>query len=161
MKEEDIVLSDNPKILEDPGCQTVLFVNTPEEQGKNKIFMYRSREEIYKDLLELTGTKEEDKGNSSLKESGIIVVFSPEGGDGKTLLALKRAGELSRNKRVLNEGITLSLRGSPSLCFGRKERILRRVWKIWHISWEGSGLSHRSDTIKTCWIFPWRISEDL
>lgn len=108
VKEEDIVLSDNPKILEDPGCQTVLFVKTPEEQGKNKIFMYRSRDEIYKDLLELTGTKE-DKGNSSLKESGIIVVFSPEGGDEKTLLALKRAGELSRNKRVLY----LSLCGFP------------------------------------------------
>ena len=56
--EEDIALSDDPKILEDLRCQTVLFVKTPEEKGKNKIFMFRSREEIYSDLLELTGMKE-------------------------------------------------------------------------------------------------------
>lgn len=107
--EEDIALSDDPKILEDLRCRTVLFVKTPEEKGKNKIFMFRSREEIYSDLLELTGMKEGYKGNSPPKESGIIVVFSPEGGDGKTLLALKRAGELSHNKRVLY----ISLCGFP------------------------------------------------
>lgn len=107
--EEDIALSDDPKILEDLRCQTVLFVKTPEEKGKNKIFMFRSREEIYSDLLELTGMKEGYKGNSPPNESGIIVVFSPEGGDEKTLLALKRAGELSHYKRVLY----ISLCGFP------------------------------------------------
>ncbi|MCI8365509.1 MAG: hypothetical protein HFG34_11270 [Eubacterium sp.] len=105
----DIALSDDPKILEDLQCQTVLFVKTPEEKGKNKIFMFCSREEIYNELVKLTGTREGNNRNRSQKESGIIVVFSPEGGDEKTLLALKRAGELSRNKRVLY----LSLCGFP------------------------------------------------
>lgn len=105
----DIALSDDPKILEDLQCQTVLFVKTPEEKGKNKIFMFCSREEIYNELVKLTGTREGNNRNRPQKESGIIVVFSPEGGDEKTLLALKRAGELSRNKRVLY----LSLCGFP------------------------------------------------
>ncbi len=109
VREEDIALSDDPKKLENLKCQTVLFVKTPEEKGKNKIFKFRSREEIYSDLLELTGTKEGYKGNSPPKESGIIVVFAPEGGDEKTLLALKKAGELSHNNRVLY----ISLCGFP------------------------------------------------
>ncbi len=109
VREEDIALSDDPKKLENLNCQTVLFVKTPEEKGKNKIFMFRSREEIYSHLLELTGTKEGYKGNSPPKENGIIVVFAPEGGDEKTLLALKRAGELSHNNRVLY----ISLCGFP------------------------------------------------
>ncbi len=109
VREEDIVLSDDPKKLENLKCQTILFVKTPEEKGENKIFMFRSREEIYRDLLELTGTKEGYKRNCPPKESGILVVFAPEGGDEKTLLALKRAGELSRNNRVLY----ISLCGFP------------------------------------------------
>ncbi len=105
---EDIVLSDDPEILKDLQCQAALLVQTPEEQGKNKIFMFRSREEIYNDLLDLTGTK---KGQAGIppNERRIIAVFSPEGGDGKTLLALTRAGELSCKKKVLY----ISLCGFP------------------------------------------------
>lgn len=112
VRDEDIVLTDDPKISGNPDGQIVLFVKTPEEQGKNKIFMYRSREEIHRELLELTGKKEALNRNISPQERGIIVVFSPEGGDEKTVLALKRAGELSRNKRVLY----ISLCGFP-ICF--------------------------------------------
>lgn len=104
----DYVLSDDGEWLHRLGCHTVQLTEHPGGSENKKIFMYQSRDKVYRQMLELTGTKDESTGNVS-RESRVICIFSPEGGDAKTVLALRMARELAQAHAVLY----ISLCGFP------------------------------------------------
>lgn len=97
---EDYLVTDCGESGQKPECHVVKMVKKPEEAGDNAIFMYQSREEVYQELLRVTETGEKEK---KCKLGGVkrIVVFSPEGGDEKTVLALQTAGNLAKKEKVL------------------------------------------------------------
>ncbi len=94
-QESDVVVCDDLKKLNQLACHKILIVRQREEETEETIFMYQNRETIYQRLLQIVGAQ-------NLGEvPKVMCVFSPEGGDEKTLLALERAIELGKSRRVL------------------------------------------------------------
>lgn len=107
---QDFVISDKETFLADLNCQSVLLAKQAVEDGGNKIFMYQGRTEVYKQLLRIIGSEfveEECQGEN--ENSKVVCIFSPEGGDTKTLLAVDRALKKTGRERVLY----ISLCGFP------------------------------------------------
>lgn len=107
---QDFVVSDKEKILAGLNCQKVQMMKQAAD-GERKIFMYQSRADIYRRLLHIIGSEPMESGSQGEKAGPkIICVFSPEGGDAKTLLALGRAVERAVGESVLY----ISLCGFPT-----------------------------------------------
>lgn len=113
-EEQDYVLTDVAEIRK-VNCHILQLGKTPEEEGENKIFMYQNREKIYQEVLEKMGETLYTEAGETENNNKLICVFSPEGGDEKTLLALRMAAKLSQKKRVLY----VSLCGFP--VFGKEQ----------------------------------------
>lgn len=101
-QKSDYVVSDDRECLERLECNTVQIVKNPDVQEEREIFMYQSRDGIYRKLLRMTGAENRyEEKNISKNEAEIICVFSPEGGDEKTSLALHTALKMSDSGKVL------------------------------------------------------------
>lgn len=99
LQKEDFVLTDDEEAFQRLTCRCALLTKNSESTEDREIFMYQRRDIIYEQLLELAGVEREKKRE---KSSGkLYCVFSPEGGEEKTVLALKKAVELANEKRVL------------------------------------------------------------
>lgn len=92
------VVSDSRELLENAGCQTIRLVKEPEAVGERGIFMYQSREEIYRQLLQKTGQKNRGTESKDDGASRIICIFSPEE---KTEFALQVSAEYAGRGSVL------------------------------------------------------------
>ncbi len=104
----DVVVSEDSANLEHVKCRKIPLVRQREKEEES-IFMYQDRENIYRQLIQMIGAQEEGEVPK------VMCVFSPEGGDDKTLLALQRGVELGKTRRVLY----VSLCGFP--VFFRRE----------------------------------------
>lgn len=113
---EDVVLSDDGEYLDRLSCRSIRMVRTPEEQGERCIFMYQKRELLYEELLKKMGIGQKQEYREGDKQ--IVAVFSPEGGDDKTVLALTYASGLSQGHAVLY----VNFCGFPALFEGAFER---------------------------------------
>ncbi len=109
LRETDVVVTDDQECLQRLRCHKILIVRQREEEEKECIFMYQDRESIYQRLLQILEV------NQLGEIPKVTCVFSPGGGDEKTLLALQRALELGKSRRVLY----ISLCGFP--VFFRRE----------------------------------------
>lgn len=64
------------------------------------IYKYSSLKEIYNGIIGMSGN-EELRGDTTTKETQVVLVYSPIGGSGKTSIAIGLCTCLSANKRVL------------------------------------------------------------
>lgn len=94
-RETDVVVSDDKDSLDKLRCHKIPIVRCREEETSETIFMYQDRETMFRRLLQIIGT------SKTGEVPKITCVFSPEGGDAKTQLALWRGVEWSRSRRVL------------------------------------------------------------
>lgn len=108
-RENDVVVSDDYKKLNQLECHRILMVRQREEENEEQIFMYQDRESIYQSLMKKIGI------HGEVEIPKVMCVFSPEGGDEKTRLALQYAMEYGKTKKVLY----ISLCGFP--VFFRRE----------------------------------------
>lgn len=92
------VVSDNRELLEHAECQTIRLVKEPEAVGEREIFMYQSRESIYRQLLQKTGQKNQSVDRREDGAPRIICVFSPEE---RTEFALQTSAEYTGSGSVL------------------------------------------------------------
>lgn len=112
------VVSDNEKLLEKAGCQTIHLVKEP-EAGERELFMYQSREDIYRQLLQKTGQRRQSCVEERDGKAKIICVFSP---DENPVFALHTAADEADRHSVLY----VSFCGVPLLIqeeFGGKEKL--------------------------------------
>lgn len=108
---QDYLISDYREMAGKLDCHVVRMVKTPEDAGDNAIFMYQSKEKVYQELLRITGAEQKEKSREQKKGgTKLISVFSPEGGDAKTVLALQTARRLAQGEKVLY----ISLCGFPA-----------------------------------------------
>ncbi len=108
---QDYLISDYREMAEQVDCHVVRMVKLPEEAGDNAIFMYQGKEKVYRELLRITGTgQKENKREPGMAKTKLVSVFSPEGGDAKTVLALQTAKQLAEKENVLY----ISLCGFPA-----------------------------------------------
>lgn len=94
-RETDVVVSDDKDSLDKLRCHRIPIVRCREEETSETIFMYQHRETMFQRLLQIIGTPKTGEVPK------ITCVFSPEGGDDKTRLALWRGLEWAKSNRVL------------------------------------------------------------
>ncbi len=92
-RHNDFVVSDDFESIKGLRCNTIEIVKSPDAEMEKTLFMYQSREKIYHKLLGLTGAGEWKKEKEKDRNTRMICVFSPGGGDERTFLALHKALE--------------------------------------------------------------------
>lgn len=96
------VISDDAQILADLDCRKIYLGKMPEVNRENEIFMYQKKEDIYRQIINLAGVQEQkDIGKGGGTKTKIVCIFSPEGSDEKTVLALQTALEQGHRGDVL------------------------------------------------------------
>ncbi len=95
-QQEDVVISEEEDRLKSLSCQTIRIVRQPEKE-KDEICMYQGKEAWYQRLLQCLDVEQEDKEG----QPGVVCVFSPEGGEEGTLLALQYCMEQAEKRHVL------------------------------------------------------------
>ena len=86
------VISDDTEVLEHVGCQTVTLVSSPEAEGKREIFMYQRAEDIYRQILSLTGIPvRKEARDPELTVPKVTCVYAPGESEEKTVFALRTA----------------------------------------------------------------------
>lgn len=100
MPVEDVfVISDKKEFLDEVGTG-VFLSDRPVAEGKNEIFMYQKKEEIWQQFCEIVDMDAGEKQRTE-KNGRICCIFSPEGGEEKTRLALQEALERAEKDKVL------------------------------------------------------------
>ena len=100
ISEAAIVISDDRRYLEEIGREGIYLSDQPVTDMENEIFMYQKRDAIWQKFCEIT--KMEPNGKEEKKNKGrICCIFSPEGGEEKTRLALQEAIACSEYSKVL------------------------------------------------------------
>lgn len=94
ISEAAIVISDDRQFLEEFSREGIYLSSQPVTDKENEIFMYQKRERIWQNFCEITKMEQEIEGKRR-KKGRICCIFSPEGGEEKTRLALQEALECS------------------------------------------------------------------
>ena len=114
------VISDDTEVLEHVGCQTVTLVSSPEAEGKREIFMYQRAEDIYRQILSLTGIPvRKEARDPELTVPKVTCVYAPGESEEKTVFALRTA--IDRSER--GSGLYINLCGFPLLFREEQEGI--------------------------------------
>ena len=114
------VISDDTEVLEHVGCQTVTLVSSPEAEGKREIFMYQRAEDIYRQILSLTGIPvRKEARDPELTVPKVTCVYAPGESEEKTVFALRTAIDRSERGSVLY----INLCGFPLLFREEQEGI--------------------------------------
>lgn len=100
ISEAAIVISDDRQFLEEFSREGIYLSSQPVTDKENEIFMYQKRERIWQNFCEITKMEQEIEGKRR-KKGRICCIFSPEGGEEKTRLALQEALECSKYLKVL------------------------------------------------------------
>lgn len=100
ISEAAIVISDDRQFLEEFSREGIYLSSQPVIDKENEIFMYQKRERIWQNFCEITKMEQEIEGKRR-KKGRICCIFSPEGGEEKTRLALQEALECSKYLKVL------------------------------------------------------------
>ena len=98
--EGSIVISDNKRFLEEIGKSGIFLSESPVTDSENEIFKYQKRTAIWKSFCKIVG-QTGDEEQKTVRKKGICCVFSPEGGEEKTRLALQEAMESAQQAKVL------------------------------------------------------------
>lgn len=80
--------------------QVICLVKTPEAAGEHDIFMYQGGDQIYRQLMRMTGRKAAEE-NAGLSLPKVVCVFSPGESDEKTVFALRAARDRAERGTVL------------------------------------------------------------
>lgn len=107
-EQDACVVTDDEDACKRFRCRVIRLVKTPEAAGEHDIFMYQGGDQIYRQIMRITGRNVTER-NEELSLPKVVCVFSPGESDEKTVFALRAARDRAERGSVLY----MSLCGFP------------------------------------------------
>lgn len=90
LEQDACVVTDDEDACKQVQCRVIRLVKVPEAAGEHDIFMYQGGDQIYRQILRITG-QSVSESQDGLSLPKVVCIFSPGESDEKTVFALRAA----------------------------------------------------------------------